>query len=159
MDRYGLRSPVARRSRDRLGSRAAEVLTAEPNPVICACEAVTHAEIRDAIDQCGADLNGVRIRTRASMGNCQGGFCALQMASMLSSEFGFDTVIAALDELYAERWKGQRHAMWGEQLSQAMLNHAYHATTLNRHRDPAQKEETIAYDRFHGGGDVHGDRE
>ncbi|MFC4450281.1 anaerobic glycerol-3-phosphate dehydrogenase subunit GlpA [Halorussus aquaticus] len=138
MDRFGLRSPVARRSAQRLGSRADEVLSSvEPNPVLCDCEAVTRAEVRDAIDQSGTDLNAVRIRTRASMGNCQGGFCCHRMASELHPEFDEPQAYAALDELFEERWKGERHALWGEQLSQAALNYALHATTMNRDRDPA----------------------
>lgn len=158
MDRFGLRSPVARRSRNRLGDRADEVLDVDPNPVLCECEAVTLAEVQDAIEQCGTDLNGVRIRTRASMGNCQGGFCALRMATALYPEYEFDSVVTALDELYQERWKGQRHAMWGEQLSQATLNHAYHATTLNRDRDPARLDESLPFHEF-AGGDADGDPE
>ena len=138
MDEFGLRSPVGRRSVQRLGSRADEVLqTAEPNPVVCDCEAVTRAEIRDAVDQSGTDLNAVRIRTRASMGNCQGGFCCHRMAAELHPEYDQTQAYAALDELFAERWKGERHALWGEQLSQAALNYALHAATMNRDRDPA----------------------
>ncbi|USZ68038.1 anaerobic glycerol-3-phosphate dehydrogenase subunit GlpA [Halorussus salilacus] len=136
MDRFGLRSPIARRSAQRLGSRADEVLrTDDPNPVLCDCEAVTRAEVRDAIAQSGTDLNAVRIRTRASMGNCQGGFCAHRLAAELHPEYGDEQADAALDELIDERWKGERHALWGEQLSQAMLNYALQATTMNRDRD------------------------
>jgi len=147
MDEFGLRSPIGRRSVQRLGSRADEVLqTGEANPVVCQCEAVTRAELRDAIGQSGSDLNAVRLRTRASMGNCQGGLCAHRMANELHAGGEFDraTVDAALDELWQERWKGQRHALWGEQLSQAMLNHLLHATTFNR--DGAAPDDFAAFD-------------
>lgn len=150
MERFGLRSPIARRSRERLGSRAKAVLDVEQNSVVCDCEGVTGAEIDDAIEQCGRDLNGVRIRTRASMGNCQGGMCVLRMGARLYPEHDIDNVVEAVDELFQERWKGQRHALWGEQLSQAMLNHAYHAATLNRDRHP-NMDEPIPFDRFAGG--------
>ena len=137
MEDFGLRSPVARRSTQRLGSRSRAVLeTDDPNPVLCACEAVTRAEVRDAIDQAGPDLNAVRIRTRASMGNCQGGFCCHALANELSPEYDERTVRGAFDNLYRERWKGQRHALWGEQLAQAMLTYALHATTMTLDRDP-----------------------
>jgi glycerol-3-phosphate dehydrogenase len=139
MDAFDLRSPVAKRSTQRLGSRADEVLDVDgPNPVVCECEAVTRAEVGDAVEQADADLNAVRIRTRASMGNCQGGLCCHRMAAELHPGFDESTAYDALDDLYAERFKGQRHALWGEQLSQAMLNHALHATTMNRDRDPAR---------------------
>ncbi|WP_435076870.1 anaerobic glycerol-3-phosphate dehydrogenase subunit GlpA [Halococcus sp. AFM35] len=152
MEEFGLRSPVGRRSTERLGSMADDVLKTDgPNPVICTCEAVTRAELDHAITDAGTDLNATRIRTRASMGNCQGGFCAHRMAALLHPEYDEATTRTALDELYEERWKGQRHALWGEQLSQAMLTHALHATTMNRDRDPAASGEEIEYDRFDAG--------
>jgi glycerol-3-phosphate dehydrogenase len=152
MDEYGLRSPVHRRSAQRLGSRAEAVLAVDgPNPVVCECEAVTRAELQDAIDDAGSDLNAVRIRTRASMGNCQGGFCCHRMAAELFPEFEESTVRASLDDLYQERWKGQRHALWGDQLSQAMLNQMLHATTMNRDGDPARREERLDFDAFDAG--------
>ena len=160
MDEFGLTSPVARRSTQRLGDRAPDVLdTDEPNPVVCSCEGVTRAELQDAIEGSGTDLNAVRIRTRASMGNCQGGFCAHTMAQELHPEYDSGQATAALDELYQERWKGQRHALWGEQLSQAMLTYALHATTMNRDgrtlraggRQPASGDGGIDFDAFDGG--------
>lgn len=150
MDEFDLRSPVGRRSVQRLGSRADDVLkTGEANPVLCDCEAVTRAEVRDAIDQSGTDLNAVRIRTRASMGNCQGGFCCQRMANELYPEYGESQAYAALDELFEERWKGERHALWGEQLSQAALNYALHATTMNR--DSPIDGETTDFAAFDSG--------
>ncbi|MEF8937780.1 MAG: (2Fe-2S)-binding protein, partial [Halovenus sp.] len=138
MDEFGLRSPIGRRSVERLGSRADEVLKTDgPNPTVCECEGVTRAEVQDAIDQSGSDLNAVRIRTRSSMGNCQGGFCCHRMANELYGEYDELTTREAWDELLQERWKGQRHALWGQQLSQAMLNYAMHAATQNRDNDPA----------------------
>jgi len=157
MAEFGLRSPVGRRSVQRLGSRAEDVLdTAGPNPVLCECEGVTRAEVRDAIGDSGTDLNAVRIRTRASMGNCQGGFCCHRLANELHPDHAEPTARAALDELYQERWKGARHALWGEQLSQAMLNHALHATTMNRDRDPARRDDGddgVDYGAFDAGRD------
>jgi glycerol-3-phosphate dehydrogenase len=152
MEEFGLKSPIGRRSVERLGSRAEEVLDTDgPNPTICGCEAVTRAEVQDAIEQSGSDLNAVRIRTRASMGNCQGGFCAHRLASELQESYDEPTVRAAWDELLQERWKGQRHALWGEQLSQAMLNYALHATTQNRDQDPADADEPVDFAAFDQG--------
>ncbi|WP_336002147.1 anaerobic glycerol-3-phosphate dehydrogenase subunit GlpA [Halorientalis halophila] len=150
MDDFGLTSPVARRSKQRLGDRSAEVLdTEDPNPVVCSCEGVTRAEVQDAVAESGTDLNAVRIRTRASMGNCQGGFCAHAMAQELHPEYDPERAAAALDDLYQERWKGQRHALWGEQLSQAMLTYALHATTMNRGR--TVRDDDVDFDAFDGG--------
>jgi len=152
MDDFGLKSPIGRRSVERLGSRAEEVLDTDgPNPVVCNCEAVTRAEVQDAIEGSGSDLNAVRIRTRATMGNCQGGFCAHRLAGELEDSYDEPTVREAWDELLQERWKGQRHALWGQQLSQAMLNYALHATTQNRDRDPADAAESVDFAAFDHG--------
>jgi glycerol-3-phosphate dehydrogenase len=152
MDEFGLRSPIGRRSVQRLGSRADEVLKTEgPNPTVCECEGVTRAEVRDGIEQAGSDLNAVRIRTRASMGNCQGAFCCHRMANELAMEYPEPVAREALDELYQERWKGERHALWGEQLSQAMLKHLLHATTMNRDGDPVRTDTEVDFGAFDGG--------
>lgn len=160
MDDFGLRSPVAKRSAERLGSRTQDVLdTDEPNPVVCGCEAVTRAEVGDAIEQSGTDLNAVRIRTRAGMGNCQGGFCSHRLANELHPEFDEGRARAALDELYQERWKGQRHALWGRQLSQAMITYTMHALTMNRDRDPAGGAGSLDFGAFDSGPAARGPTE
>lgn len=58
--------------------------------VVCRCETVTEAEIVEAIRRpVGArDLDGVKRRTRAQMGRCQGGFCTLRITEILSRELG-----------------------------------------------------------------------
>ncbi len=151
MDRFGLRSPVATRSRERLGSRSEAVLSGtEPNPELCACEAVTRAEIRDAIDATGPDLNAVRIRTRATMGTCQGGRCAHRVASELHPTFDEPTVRDTFDDLSAERWRGQRHALWGEHLSQAMLNDAAARLNAGEATDPARTGRSVDWSAFQG---------
>ena len=56
--------------------------------VICRCETITEAEIVDAIHRpCGArTVDGVKRRTRAGMGRCQGGFCGPRVTQILSRE-------------------------------------------------------------------------
>jgi len=56
--------------------------------VICRCETVTYGEIVDAIRApAGArDVDGVKRRTRAGMGRCQGGFCGSKVAEILAKE-------------------------------------------------------------------------
>lgn len=60
--------------------------------IVCRCEMVTEAEIRDAIRRpLGArDLAGVKLRTRAGMGRCQGGFCSSRVLEILAEELGID---------------------------------------------------------------------
>ncbi len=58
--------------------------------IICRCETITEGEIVDAIKRpCGArTVDGVKRRTRAGMGRCQGGFCGPRVIEILSRELG-----------------------------------------------------------------------
>ncbi len=58
--------------------------------VICRCETVTEGEILDAIRRKpGArSLDGVKRRTWAGMGRCQGGFCSPKVLELLARELG-----------------------------------------------------------------------
>ena len=58
--------------------------------VVCRCETVTEAEIREAIRRpVGAlDIDGVKRRTRAGMGRCQAGFCTPRTVEILAEELG-----------------------------------------------------------------------
>jgi glycerol-3-phosphate dehydrogenase len=54
--------------------------------VICRCETVTEGEIVEAIRRGATTLDGVKFRTRASMGRCQGNFCGPKIADILARE-------------------------------------------------------------------------
>ena len=58
--------------------------------VICRCETVTEGEIVDAIrEPAGAcTVDGVKRRTRAGMGRCQGGFCGPRVVQIIARELG-----------------------------------------------------------------------
>ena len=58
--------------------------------IICRCEMVTEGEILEAIktNPKPQDLDGVKRRTRAQMGRCQGGFCMPYIIELLSKELG-----------------------------------------------------------------------
>ena len=85
--RKGIRNP------QELSMEAYNALIRE-NPaygtVICRCETVTEGEILDAIRRTpGAkSIDGVKRRTRAGMGRCQGGFCSPRVLEILSRELG-----------------------------------------------------------------------
>ena len=68
----------------------AEAILRDPafGHIVCRCETVSEAEIRAAIRcRIGArTLDGVKRRTRAGMGRCQGGFCAPRIIAILSEE-------------------------------------------------------------------------
>ena len=58
--------------------------------IVCFCERVTRGELRDALTGPlpATDLDGLRRRTRAQMGRCQGFFCAAELAALLDGEAG-----------------------------------------------------------------------
>jgi len=64
-----------------------EVVALDPayGEVVCFCERVTHGEIRDALGGVivPTDLDGLRRRTRALAGRCQGFFCGARVAALL----------------------------------------------------------------------------
>ena len=123
---------------DRWGERAPEVLDSRgPNPVVCPCRQVTRGEVEAAMDVEGVfetDLDAVRRRTGVGTGDCQGTRCAHRVAGLLRPEHDTEQVDRSLASFYGERWAGQRHVLWGEQLSRAMGSYALHATTMNRDR-------------------------
>jgi glycerol-3-phosphate dehydrogenase len=64
----------------------------EENPlfgkVVCRCELVTEAEIHSAIDHGARTLDGIKFRSRAGMGRCQGGFCTTRCMHLLAGRLG-----------------------------------------------------------------------
>lgn len=58
--------------------------------IVCRCEQVTEGEILEAIrtNPKPKDMDGVKRRTRAQMGRCQGGFCSPYIIELLAKEQG-----------------------------------------------------------------------
>ncbi len=53
--------------------------------ITCRCELVTEGEIHEAIRRGAKTLDGLKFRTRAGMGRCQGGFCTWRCLELLAS--------------------------------------------------------------------------
>ena len=72
----------------------AEVVALDPQygEVVCFCERVTRGEIRDALAGVipPTDPDGLRRRTRALAGRCQGFFCGARVAELLEQGQAFD---------------------------------------------------------------------
>ena len=66
----------------------AELLGKDPRygHIICRCETVSEGEIIEAIHRGARTVDGVKFRTRAGMGRCQGGFCGPRVISILARE-------------------------------------------------------------------------
>jgi glycerol-3-phosphate dehydrogenase len=56
--------------------------------VVCRCETVSEGEIIEAIRGGATTLDGIKFRTRAGMGRCQGGFCTPRVVKILARELG-----------------------------------------------------------------------
>ena len=58
--------------------------------VICRCETVTRAEILQAVhNPLGVcTVTGIKNRTRATMGRCQGGYCETRITDLIQKEIG-----------------------------------------------------------------------
>jgi glycerol-3-phosphate dehydrogenase len=70
--------------------------------IVCRCETVTEAEVHDAIERGARTLDGLKFRTRAGMGRCQGGFCTSRCMEQLSRELGVP--LAAVTKRGGESW-------------------------------------------------------
>jgi glycerol-3-phosphate dehydrogenase len=56
--------------------------------VVCFCNRVTEGEILEAVRRGARSLDGVKFRTRAGFGRCQGGFCTDKILKILARELG-----------------------------------------------------------------------
>ncbi|WP_017305934.1 NAD(P)/FAD-dependent oxidoreductase [Spirulina subsalsa] len=87
-------------------SRAEQMTLTQEHPsygrIVCRCEGITEGEILAAIGRGAATLDGIKFRTRAGMGRCQGGFCTGRCLELLSRELGCP--ISALTKRGGESW-------------------------------------------------------
>jgi glycerol-3-phosphate dehydrogenase len=54
--------------------------------IVCRCETITEGEIVEAIKRGARTVAGIKYRTRAGMGRCQGGFCSPRVVNILARE-------------------------------------------------------------------------
>ena len=82
--------------------------------IVCRCETVTEGEILEAIrtNPKPRDLDGVKRRTRAQMGRCQGGFCMPYIVELLAKEMEIEyeevTKFGKGSYIVTEKTKGDR---------------------------------------------------
>ena len=88
------RAELARHGRirpllDRLFRPAPESLApSDPDTIVCRCEEVTVAQIREAARLGGEDPNRAKIFTRCGMGPCQGRMCGPTVAALIARQSG-----------------------------------------------------------------------
>lgn len=56
--------------------------------IVCRCNEITEGEIVEAVRRGARTLDGIKFRTRAGFGRCQGGFCTARILEILSRELG-----------------------------------------------------------------------
>jgi glycerol-3-phosphate dehydrogenase len=74
--------------RDLSAPRIGELLKQDPGygRVVCRCEKVTEGEIVEAVRRGASTLDGIKFRTRAGMGRCQGNYCTSRVSHVLARE-------------------------------------------------------------------------
>ncbi|MBO7344583.1 MAG: NAD(P)/FAD-dependent oxidoreductase [Clostridia bacterium] len=88
-----------------------ELIKKEPSygRIICRCERITEGEIVRAVttNPRATNVDAVKRRTRAGMGRCQGGFCQIYVAEIISRELGLslESVTKSGGESYILRGK------------------------------------------------------
>ena len=67
-----------------------ELISSDPlyGHMLCRCEHVSEAEVREAIRRGADTLDAVKHLTRAGMGRCQGGFCGTGVLNILAEQLG-----------------------------------------------------------------------
>lgn len=82
--------------------------------IVCRCETVTKAEILQAIrNPLGVHtVNGIKVRTRANMGRCQGGYCEPRITALLRETLHLDAADVCLSNGASNMFTG--HAKGGD---------------------------------------------
>lgn len=83
-------TPIPKAIDDVANHRLTCLLAEDPGygHMVCRCEHVSEGEIVEAIKRGATTLDGIKFRTRAGMGRCQGGFCTPHLLRILSRELG-----------------------------------------------------------------------
>ncbi|HNY51236.1 MAG TPA: FAD-dependent oxidoreductase [Smithella sp.] len=92
--------------------------------IVCECELVTRSDVERIIRQTSTRKVGdIQHRTRLGMGPCQGGFCTFRALGIMNdmSVISPEQSMEMLRGFLQRRYKGIRHALWGDQLREEQL--------------------------------------
>ncbi|PNE22750.1 ferredoxin [Mesotoga sp. Brook.08.YT.4.2.5.1] len=72
--------------------RASQLIDKDPayGRIVCQCNEVSETEVIQAIRDGARTVDGIKFRTRAGFGRCQGGFCSSSIARILARELKKD---------------------------------------------------------------------
>ena len=97
---------------------------ADMKNIVCECELVSRADVERIIQQTSTrHVGDIQHRTRLGMGPCQGGFCTFRALGIMQdhSILTPDESMQALRDFLQRRFRGIRHALWGDQLREEQL--------------------------------------
>ena len=83
--------------------------------IICRCETISEGEILDACRRGmkPVSLDGIKRRTGAGMGRCQGGFCGAGIVAILAEETGIDPLRICQDKAGSRLFAGRTKSAGG----------------------------------------------
>ncbi|WP_341472402.1 NAD(P)/FAD-dependent oxidoreductase [Clostridium rectalis] len=88
-----------------------ELIEKNPNygEIVCRCETITKEEILQAINNpLGIDtVTGIKYRTRAMMGRCQGGYCQTRITELIMNEKNKDVKEIIYSRKYGNMFSGR----------------------------------------------------
>lgn len=122
---------------DRLTEREEAAAGADAD-LVCECELVGRAAVEAFVEAHGRPPLEELLRSlRLGMGPCQGAYCALRAAGILEEMRPIgETALAPLRDFLAERMKGVRPVLWGDQARQQRLNEILYQEVLDVDHGP-----------------------
>jgi len=97
---------------------------ADMKNIVCECELVTRQDVEKIIEQTQTrHVGDISHRTRLGMGPCQGGFCTFRALGIMHDLeiLSPGQSVGSLRDFLQRRFRGIRHALWGDQLREEQL--------------------------------------
>jgi glycerol-3-phosphate dehydrogenase len=105
--------------------------------ILCECEMVPQSAVHSIIKsapgiETEVNMQSIGVRSRVGKGSCQGSFCSIRINSWLYEQEIYRSRRGLLHTRHyvAERFKGIRPILWGEQMPQMELAEALHCGLL-----------------------------
>ena len=100
-----------RKARGMSWEQRAAVIRSDPDygEVVCCCEDITKAEVLEAVRRGAVTLDGIKRRTGACMGRCQGSRCQQKLLALLARELGIPESAVTKDGAGSEVLGGRPH--------------------------------------------------
>ena len=88
-----------RKLRDLSPEQRAEAVRRNPGcgEIVCCCEEISKAEALEAIRRGAVTIDGIKRRTGAGLGRCQGSRCQARLAELLAAELGVSVASVTKD--------------------------------------------------------------